>query len=148
MIDVELTTTTNFAARAPNVTAAPSAKFVPVMVTGVPPVVGPVFGDTFVIVGFGSVYVNACASVADWPSVLVTTTSTLPAACAGDVAVIEGAVPATTVAETPPNFPVGLLRKPVPLIVTTVPPPMPPLVGRMLVTVGAGFAAATTFIVP
>src|SRR3954469_171642 len=148
VIEVGLTTTTSVAARAPKVTVAPVWKFVPVMVTNVPPDVGPLFGEMLPIVGEGSVYVNACDSVADWPSVFVTTTSTLPAACAGAVAVIDVAVAETFVAETPPNFTVGLLRNPVPLIVTTVPPPMLPLVGRMLATVGAGFATAFTFIVP
>jgi hypothetical protein len=52
VIDVLLTTTTLVAAVLPNVTVAPVAKLVPVMVTEVPPVVGPVFGLTLVTVGF------------------------------------------------------------------------------------------------
>jgi len=44
-------TTTLVAAVAPNVTVAPVAKFVPVMVTPVPPAVGPLFGETLVTVG-------------------------------------------------------------------------------------------------
>ena len=48
---VLLTTTTFVAAALPNVTVAPKAKFVPVIVTLVPPSVEPVFGDTFVTVG-------------------------------------------------------------------------------------------------
>ena len=51
MIDVPLTTTTFVAAVPPNVTVAPTAKFVPVIVTPVPPVVDPVFGDTPLTVG-------------------------------------------------------------------------------------------------
>jgi hypothetical protein len=51
VIDVLLTTTTLVAAVLPNVTVAPDAKFVPVMVTAVPPVVGPVLGLTLVTVG-------------------------------------------------------------------------------------------------
>jgi hypothetical protein len=51
VIDVLLTTTTLAAAVLPNVTVAPVAKLVPVMVTEVPPVVGPVFGLTPVTVG-------------------------------------------------------------------------------------------------
>ena len=50
---VLLTTTTFVAAVLPNVTVAPEAKFVPVMVTLVPPAVGPELGDTFVTVGAG-----------------------------------------------------------------------------------------------
>jgi hypothetical protein len=51
VIEVLLTTTTLVAAAAPNVTVAPVAKLVPVMVTAVPPPVDPVFGDTLVTVG-------------------------------------------------------------------------------------------------
>jgi hypothetical protein len=39
------------AAVPPNVTVAPEAKFVPVIVTAVPPPVDPLFGDTLVTVG-------------------------------------------------------------------------------------------------
>jgi len=46
-----LTTTTLFAAVPPNVTVAPTAKLVPVIVTAVPPAVDPVFGDTPLTVG-------------------------------------------------------------------------------------------------
>jgi hypothetical protein len=52
VIDVLLTTTTLVAAVLPNVTVAPDAKLVPVIVTAVPPAVGPVFGLTLVTVGF------------------------------------------------------------------------------------------------
>jgi hypothetical protein len=54
---VLLTTTTLVAAVPPKVTAAPDAKFVPVMVTPVPPVVGPLFGLRLVTVGC-PIYVN------------------------------------------------------------------------------------------
>ena len=47
-------TTTTFVAAAPaNVTVAPEAKFVPVIVTAVPPVVVPLFGLTLLTVGAG-----------------------------------------------------------------------------------------------
>ena len=46
MIVVLLTTTTFVAAVPPNVTVAPAAKFVPVIVTAVPPAVDPLFGLT------------------------------------------------------------------------------------------------------
>jgi hypothetical protein len=52
---VPFTTTTLVAAAAPKVTVAPEAKFVPVIVTPVPPTVDPVFGDTLVTVGGGGV---------------------------------------------------------------------------------------------
>jgi hypothetical protein len=44
-------TTTFVAACVPNVTVAPEAKFVPVIVTAVPPPTGPVLGDTLLTVG-------------------------------------------------------------------------------------------------
>jgi hypothetical protein len=51
VICVPLTTTTFVAAVPPIVTVAPAAKFVPVIVTAVPPAVGPVLGDMLVTVG-------------------------------------------------------------------------------------------------
>jgi hypothetical protein len=54
VICVPLATTTLVAAVPPNVTAAPAAKFVPVMVTAVPPAVGPLFGDTPLTVGIAT----------------------------------------------------------------------------------------------
>src|SRR5580658_7887717 len=50
---VPLTTTTLVAATPPNVTVAPATKFVPVMVTAVPPAVDPLLGVTLVTVGTG-----------------------------------------------------------------------------------------------
>ena len=145
MIDVASTTTTFVASRAPNVTVAPLWKPLPVIVTRVPPEVGPVAGEMFVIVGAGSVYVNDCVSVAVVASEFVTVTSALPAAWAGAVAVIDVALATVTfVAETPPNFTVALLRKFAPLIVTTVPPAVLPDTGVMPLIVGAGLATAFT----
>jgi hypothetical protein len=51
VIVVLLTTNTFVAAVPPNVTVAPAAKFVPVIVTAVPPAVDPLFGATLVTVG-------------------------------------------------------------------------------------------------
>jgi hypothetical protein len=51
VICVPFTTTTFVAAVPPNVTVAPAAKFVPVIVTAVPPPVDPLFGDTLLSVG-------------------------------------------------------------------------------------------------
>jgi hypothetical protein len=50
---VLFTTATFVAAVLPNVTVAPAAKFVPVIVTAVPPAVAPLAGLTFVTVGGG-----------------------------------------------------------------------------------------------
>ncbi len=54
VICVGLTTTTLVAAAAPNVTVAPAAKFVPVIVTAVPPAADPLFGATLLTVGVGA----------------------------------------------------------------------------------------------
>jgi hypothetical protein len=51
VIVVLLLTTTFVAAAAPNVTVAPVAKFVPVIVTAVPPAVLPEFGEIELTVG-------------------------------------------------------------------------------------------------
>ena len=66
VIDVLLTMVTEVAELAPKVAVAPAAKFVPVRVTAVPPLVGPVFGDTLLTVGagFGTLYVKPLARVA------------------------------------------------------------------------------------
>ena len=72
-----------------------------------------------------------------WLSVLVTTTFTAPAACAGVVAVIE--VPLTTftlVAAVVPNVTPAPARKPVPMIVTGVPPVVDPIFGDKPLSVG------------
>jgi hypothetical protein len=55
VIVVGLTTTTLVAAVPPSVTVAPARKFVPVIVIGVPPVVGPDVGETALTVGAGGV---------------------------------------------------------------------------------------------
>jgi hypothetical protein len=55
---VLLTITTLVAAVLPKVTAAPVAKFVPVIVTAVPPATGPLFGLTLLTVGL-TIYVKA-----------------------------------------------------------------------------------------
>jgi hypothetical protein len=51
VIVVLFTTTTFVAALLPNFTVAPLAKFVPMIVTAVPPATGPLFGDTLLTVG-------------------------------------------------------------------------------------------------
>jgi len=77
--------------------------------------------------------------VADVPPPVVTVTSTVPAAPAGAVAVIE--VSELTVkpsAFAAPNFTAVAPEKPVPVIVTGVPPAVGPAVGEIDVTVGTG----------
>ena len=75
-----------------------------------------------------------------WPSVLVTTTFTVPAACAGVVAVIVVLLATVTlVAAVVPTATVAPARNPVPVMVTGVPPAVVPEAGETLLTVGAGF---------
>src|SRR5829696_7562850 len=139
VIEVELTTVTLVAAVPPKLTVAPDEKLVPVIVTDVPPLVLPEVGEIAVTVGADALYVYPLFSVPLCESVLVTTTLTIPAACAEVVAVIE--VELTTVslvAADPPKLTVAPYEKPVPVIVTDVPPLVLPEVGEMAVTVGAG----------
>ena len=77
--------------------------------------------------------------VSVWLSILVTTTFTAPAECAGVVAVIDVLLATVTpVAAVPPRVTVAPARKPVPVIVTGVPPAVVPDVGEIELTVGAG----------
>jgi len=136
VIVVLLTTVTPVAAAVPNVTVALEAKFVPVIVTAVPPAVDPLFGLTPVTVG-GVTYVNPLARLPLRPLVLVTATGTAPGLPAGAVAVIVVLFTTVTpVACTLPNFTVAPAAKFVPMIVTAVPPAGVPLFGLTLVTVG------------
>jgi hypothetical protein len=72
--------------------------------------------------------------------VFVTTTFTVPAACAAVVAVIDVLLTTVTpVAAVPPRLTVAPATNPVPVIVTAVPPLADPELGEIVVTVGAGF---------
>src|SRR5713226_8826748 len=108
VICVALTTTTFVAPVPPNVAVVPVTKFVPVMVTAVPPAAAPLLGLTLPTVGAGDVYVYPLVNVPVCVSGLVTTTFTAPAACAAVVAVICVALTTTTfVAPVPPNVAVA-----------------------------------------
>ena len=135
MIVVLLTTTTFVAAVPPNVTVAPVAKFVPVIVTAVPPAVVPLFGAHL----SPSAY-HVSESVRQAPASapgLVTVTVAAPALPAGVVAVIVVLLTTTTfVAAVLPKVTVAPAAKFVPVIVTAVPPTVDPLFGQTLVTVG------------
>jgi hypothetical protein len=136
VIVVLLTTVTFVAAIEPNVTVAPEAKLVPVIVTAVPPVVGPPFGLTLVTVG-GATKVKPVARLPLRPPEFVTVTVTAPAGPAGVVAVIVVLFTTVTfVAAVEPNVTVAPAAKFVPLIVTGVPPAVEPVLGLTLVTVG------------
>jgi hypothetical protein len=136
VIVVLFTKLTFVAAVPPNVTVAPVAKFVPVMVTAVPPATGPLFGDTLLTVGT-TTYVNPFVKLPFCPPGFVTVTVTAPAPPAGVVAVIVVLFTKLTfVAAVPPNVTVAPVAKFVPVIVTAVPPAVVPLFGVTLLTVG------------
>src|SRR5437016_5135117 len=193
-IDVAELTSTPVAATPPKSTVAPLMKLVPVIVTDVPPPVGPLFGLSDVTAGCTALYVNSSASdVDDVPAEFVTVTSTMPGVSvagdgtviwvveftvtpaaamapkltvepatkpvpviadvppevttctstvpgvnvAGEVAVIDVAeLTSTPVAATPPKSTVAPVMKLVPVIVTTVPPPVGPELGDSDVMAG------------
>jgi hypothetical protein len=75
--------------------------------------------------------------VAEVPPAVVTLTSTVPVPD-GDVAVIcVEELTVNAVAAVPPNDTAVAPEKPVPVMITEVPPPVGPAVGEMPVTVGA-----------
>ena len=135
VIVVLFTTTTFVADPFPNFTVAPVAKFVPVIVTAVPPATGPLFGLTLLTVGV-TTYVYPFVRLPLCP-LTVTVTVTAPELPAGVVAVIVVLFTTTTfVAAALPNFTVAPVAKFVPVIVTAVPPAVDPVVGLTLLTVG------------
>jgi hypothetical protein len=139
VIWVAETTVNDVGAVDPNRTAVAPPKPVPVIVTGVPPASGPAPGLTPVTVGTGSYENLSKAPVVEVPPGFVTVTSTLPADLAGVVTVIE--VDETTVndvAAVEPKWTAMASVKPVPVIVTGVPPASGPAPGLTPVTVGTG----------
>jgi hypothetical protein len=126
----------------PIFTVAPERNPVPVIVTAVPPEVAPDVGEIAVTFGAGFTKVYPSDSVPLWLSVFVTTALALPEECDGVFAVIEVLLATVTeVADVPPTFTVAPERKPVPVMVTDVPPEVLPDVGEIELTVGAGFEA-------
>jgi len=121
----------------PNETVAPVWNPVPATVTDVPPAVGPLVGATDVTVG-ATTYAKHELHVPLCVSELVTTTFTAPASCDVVVPVIVVALIVETVRAEPPKDTVAPLRKPLPVMVTEVPPAAGPLVGATELTVGAG----------
>jgi hypothetical protein len=134
---VALSTMKDVAAVEPKSTALAPAKLVPVMVTDVPPAVGPLAGETDVTVG-DPVYVNSSSTVvALVPPAVVTVTATVPEPT-GLVAVIcvELSTVNVVAAEAPKLTTVAFVKS-VPVIVTDVPPESGPPLGLTPVTVGA-----------
>ena len=70
------------------------------------------------------------------PATVVTVTSTVPAVSAGAVAVIEVAEFAVMVPAVAPNLTPEAEERPVPVMVTEVPPAIEPPLGLIAVTVG------------
>jgi hypothetical protein len=135
VIVVPFTTTTLVAAVPPIVTVAPAAKFVPVIVTAVPPAADPLFGEMLLTVGT-TTYVYPFAKLPPDTPGFVTVTVTAPALPAGVVAVIVVLFTTVTpVAAVPPNVTVAPAAKFVPVIVTAVPPVVDPVFGETLLTV-------------
>ena len=85
------------------------------------------------------VYTNSLPTfTAEAPPVSVTVIVTGALACAGDTAVMEVELfTVTLVAGIPPKVTVDVAVKPEPVIVTVVPPAVPPLLGVSELTVGA-----------
>ena len=127
---------TEVAALEPKSTVAPETKFVPVIVTIVPPAIGPAAGLTALTVGRSYPYWSA-EEMGLVPPGVVTVTLTVPGLADGAVAaswVVDLNV--TEVAGLEPKSTVAPETKFVPVIVTVFPPAVGPPAGLTLVTVG------------
>ena len=127
--DVALTFVSDVPAVPPNVTLLVPERFVPVMVSVVPPATGPLDWDSSVIVG-AAIYRYPFVAVAEPPAV-VNTTSTAPAVLAGVSTVIEVELVLTIeVPAVPPKVTLVVPPKFVPVIVTIVEPVAGPETGE------------------
>jgi hypothetical protein len=91
--------------------------------------------------------VNAAYAVVGWPSGLVTTTSTVPGACGGATAVSWPEFTKLTSADAvPPNVTVGVLTKPLPLIVTVTPPTVVSVLGESGAVMVGPLAVSVRFV--
>jgi hypothetical protein len=136
VIDVALVIVNVLAAVPPKLTAVAPVKLVPAIVTEVPPTAGPEDGLTRVTAG-GVTYVYwSLVLVALVPPGVTTLMSTVPAAPTGAVAEIWLGLFTENVAAVPPKLTPVAPVKPVPLIVTVVPPVVGPDAGLTLVTDG------------
>ena len=125
-----------------SVVPLPSAKPLPLTVTDVPPASGPLAGLTLVTVGFS--YLNTAFEFGALgpPLNVDTVTGTVLEVFGGARTVIEvGEFSFVVVAWTLPKVTVNGATKPVPVIVTEVPPEAGPFLAESFVTVGsdAGF---------
>src|SRR5271168_5015393 len=112
--------------------------FVPVILTLLPPKIGPEEGETAVTVGTFSYVKSSAELVALVPPGVVTVIFTVAAVLAGDTAVIEVLLFTTKLlAAFVPNFTAVAPVKFVPVILTEVLPVVGPAFGETFVTVGA-----------
>ena len=136
VLDAQFTEVARLEPNLNTVPLVPTTKPMPLTVTMVPPAVGPLLGATEVMAGVNlkrSFKVTALV-----PTGVVTVTCTVPSNSAGDTAVIDvGELTTKLVALTDPNLTDVAPVKPVPVIVTDVPPAVGPEFGLTLVTVGA-----------
>ena len=143
---VSLPTDTLVAAVPPIFTPVAPVRFVPVMVTLVPPAIGPPLGLILVTVGAATKVYDVVAV----PDGVVTSTVAVPADPAGiwKVRVVVVGVAAPGVSAVPPIVTTVVPKvKFVPLIVTSrlLSPDTGPLVGLILVTVGAAAYVYSVF---
>jgi hypothetical protein len=117
----------------------PTTKPVPVMVTPVPPTSGPALGDIPLTNGLVTKVNLSAPEVAEVPPAVATVTSTVPASSDGEVAVHEVVDEQLTLvpAVLPKLAVVAPTTKPVPVMVTAVPPPSGPVLGEIPVMTGA-----------
>ena len=128
------------AAVLPKVTEVAPLRFVPLIVTKLPPATGPCAGEIPLIVG--AVASNVYEVVAVPPGV-VTVTMTGPGECAGTVTASEVPLFVPRVAAVLPNVTEVAPVRFVPVMVALLPPVAGPWVGEMLVIVGCGGATVT-----
>jgi hypothetical protein len=123
----------------PNLTTVAPMKFVPVIVTVVPPRVEPLVGVKLTMIGMPAVTNVKLAVEVAVPPEVVTLIFTVPAACALVLATTL-LVPVTEklVAGVVPNVTEVAPFRLVPVMATVVPPLVDPLVGVNEVMVGAG----------
>ena len=120
----------------PKLTPVVAPRWLPIIVTDVPPVVIPLAGEILVMMGVGTYVNRLTGSVKLVPFVVVTVTLTAPLPT-GDMALILLALTTTNdVAAVDPKLTALTLLKLVPLMITDVPPPSDPLIGAMVDTEG------------
>jgi len=138
-MEVEETTVKLEAGAPPNVTAVAPVKLVPVIVTVVRPAVLPEVGLMAVMVGtVGALKVNWSAElVADVPLGVTTVMSTIAAASAGEIAVMNVLDHSLNErAAVLPKLTAVVPEKLLPVMATTVPPVVLPLLGLTAMTDG------------